>query len=202
MPRNKLLPLVFFCLLLPFAARAQTVLTKTGSRIVDSTYLTIDTLSIVPGTLTLDGLETTDYQVDYLHGGIRILNPEVLGKNFSFSYSCFNFDLKNPVRHRSSDLNIRQKGGYYHQLTPIVPKTEDVFAGDGSHLQSTGSIARGVSIGTNQDFAARSATGGTTARRTATRSASPAGSTPRAAASTSGAGRTPSPRRPSTRSTS
>ena len=152
MPRNKLLPLVFFCLLLPFAARAQTVLTKTGSRIVDSTYLTIDTLSIVPGTLTLDGLETTDYQVDYLHGGIRILNPEVLGKNFSFSYSCFNFDLKNPVRHRSSDLNIRQKGSYYHQLTPIVPKTEDVFAGDGSHLQSTGSIARGVSIGTNQDF--------------------------------------------------
>lgn len=152
MPLNKLLSLLFLCLLLPFAVRSQEVLTKTGARTVDSAYLSLDTLSIVPGTLTLVGLEPADYQVDYLHGGLRILNPEVMGKNISFSYSCFNFDLKNPVQHRSEKLNIRQKGSFYHQLTPIVPKTEEVFAGNGAQLQSTGSISRGLSIGTNQDF--------------------------------------------------
>lgn len=152
MPFNKLLPLFFLCLLLPFAVCAQSVLTKTGSRTVDSVYLSLDTLSIVPGTLTLDGLEQSDYQVDYLHGGLRIVNQEAMGRIISFSYSCFNFDLENPVRHRSEALNIRQKGSFYHKMTPIVPKTEDVFNGEGTHLLSTGSISRGVSIGTNQDF--------------------------------------------------
>ena len=115
MPLNKLLSLLFLCLLLPFAVRSQEVLTKTGARTVDSAYLSLDTLSIVPGTLTLVGLEPADYQVDYLHGGLRILNPEVMGKNISFSYSCFNFDLKNPVQHRSEKLNIKQKGSFFYE---------------------------------------------------------------------------------------
>lgn len=153
MSRIKVLLLtIVACIGLCHMLLAQGTLTKTGDRTVDSTYLKLDALSIVPGTFTLSGIDSADYQVDYLNGGLRILNPKVLGQNITYSYSCFNFDLKNPVRHRSSDLNIRQRGSIYHQMTPIVPKTEDVFAGDGSHLQSTGSISRGVSIGTNQDF--------------------------------------------------
>ncbi len=152
MPRIKVLLPLIACLMLASALAAQESLKKTGSRTIDSTFLKLDSLSIVPGTFVLDGLDSVDYQVDYLNGGIRILNPQTMGKTVSYSYDCFSFDLKNPVQHRSESLNIRQKGSIYHQMTPIVPKTEDFFAQNASSLQSTGSIARGVSIGTNQDF--------------------------------------------------
>ncbi len=153
MPRIKVLLLtISACIGLSHALLAQGTLKKTGSRTVDSTFLVLDSLSIVPGTFVLDGLDSADYQVDYLNGGLRILNPEALGKSISYSYSCFSFNLKEPVQHRSQSLNIKQKGSVYHQMTPIVPKTEDFFANNASSLQSTGSISRGVSIGTNQDF--------------------------------------------------
>ena len=153
MPQTKALLLSFLCILLSFAAFSQTgVLQKTGTHAIDSSYISLDTLSIVPGSFVLDGIDSADYQVDYLNGGLRITNPEALGKSITYSYSCFSFNLKEPVQHRSQSLNIRQRGSIYHQMTPIVPKTEDVFAGSGSQLQSTGSISRGVSIGTNQDF--------------------------------------------------
>lgn len=152
MPRIKVLLPLFACLMLASSLAAQESLKKTGSCAVDSTFLKLDSLSIVPGTFVLDGLDSADYQVDYLNGGIRILNPQAMGKMVSYSYDCFSFDLKNPVQHRSESLNIRQKGSFYHQMTPIVPKTEDFFAQNASSLQSTGSISRGVSIGTNQDF--------------------------------------------------
>jgi hypothetical protein len=152
MLRIKALLLFFAFLMLVSALAAQGSLKKSGSCTVDSTYLKLDTLSIVPGTFVLEGLDGEDYQVDYLNGGIRILNQQALGKTVSYSYNCFSFDLKNPVQHRSEALNIRQKGSIYHQMTPIVPKTEDFFANNASSLQSTGSISRGVSIGTNQDF--------------------------------------------------
>lgn len=152
MPRIKVLLPLFACLMLASSLAAQGSLKKIGSRTVDSTYLSLDSLTIVPGTLVLVGLDSADYQVDYLNGGIRILNPQAMGKTVSYSYDCFSFDLKNPVQHRSENLHIKQKGSIYHQMTPIVPKTEDFFAQNATSLQSTGSIARGVSIGTNQDF--------------------------------------------------
>ena len=153
MPQVKALSLSFLCLLLSFAAFPQTgTLQKSGTRVIDSSYIDLDTLSIVPGSFYVDGIDSGDYRVDYLHGGIHILNPSVMGKTMTFRYACFSFNLTTPVQHRSESLNIRQKGSIYHTMTPIVPKTEDVFAGSGTQLQSTGSISRGVSIGTNQDF--------------------------------------------------
>lgn len=152
MLKNKALLLSFLCLLLTLASHAQGVLTKIGSRTLDSTYITLDTLSIVPGSFTIDGIDSADYQVDYLNGGLRVLNPKALGNNISYSYSCFSFNLKAPVQHRSESLNLKQRGSIYHQMTPITAKTEDIFAEASSDLHSTGSISRGVSIGTNQDF--------------------------------------------------
>ena len=153
MPQLKALFLSLLCLALSFAAFSQTgTLQKSGTRAIDSSYIALDTLSIVPGSFYVDGIDSGDYRVDYLHGGIHILNPSVMGKTMTFRYACFSFNLTTPVQHRSESLNIRQKGGIYHTMTPIVPKTEDVFAGSGTQLQSTGSISRGVSIGTNQDF--------------------------------------------------
>ena len=153
MPQLKALFLSLLCLALSFAAFSQTgTLQKSGTRAIDSSYIALDTLSIVPGSFYVDGIDSGDYRVDYLHGGIHILNPSVMGKTMTFRYACFSFNLTIPVQHRSESLNIRQKGSIYHTMTPIVPKTEDVFAGSGTQLQSTGSISRGVSIGTNQDF--------------------------------------------------
>ena len=153
MPQLKALFLSLLCLALSFAAFSQTgTLQKSGTRVIDSSYIDLDTLSIVPGSFYVDGIDSGDYRVDYLHGGIHILNPSVMGKTMTFRYACFSFNLTIPVQHRSESLNIRQKGSIYHTMTPIVPKTEDVFAGSGTQLQSTGSISRGVSIGTNQDF--------------------------------------------------
>lgn len=153
MPQVKALSLSFLCLLLSFAAFPQTgTLQKSGTRVIDSSYIALDTLSIVPGSFYVDGIDSGDYRVDYLHGGVHILNPSVKGKTMTFRYACFSFDLTTPVQHRSESLNIRQKGSIYHTMTPIVPKTEDVFTSGGTQLQSTGSISRGVSIGTNQDF--------------------------------------------------
>ena len=149
---NVLLLTLTACLGLNYTLWAQETLKKTGSQTVDSTYISLDTLSIVPGTLVIAGLDSGDYRVDYLNGGLQILKPQALGKTFEYSYSCFNFNLKQPVQHRPSSLNIKQRGSIYHQMTPIVPKTEDIFANNAAQLISTGSIARGVSIGTNQDF--------------------------------------------------
>jgi len=80
MPRIKVLLPLFACLMLASSLAAQGGLKKTGSKTVDSTYLSLDSLTIVPGTFVLVGLDSADYQVDYLNGGIRILNPQAMGK--------------------------------------------------------------------------------------------------------------------------
>lgn len=145
--------LLVILLLIPIGVLAQT-LDLVRSRVckIDSSSIQIDSLSIIPNTFVLMGLDSSDYHVDYLNAVVHVDNPDLTGLSFNCSYRCFSFNLLHPVRHRSSDLNIRQRGSIYHRMNPITPPAKDIFASDANRLIGTGSIARGVSIGTNQNF--------------------------------------------------
>lgn len=153
MSKCKAALLLFSCFLLSFSAWAQSTNgTKKGSVVIDSMTITLDTFSIIPNTFVLEGLDSADYQVDFLNATIHVLNKKALGQRIDYSYRSFGMNLLQPRQHRSQNLNYRQRSSIYQQMTPIVPKTEEFFSGNASRLQSTGSISRGVTIGTNQDF--------------------------------------------------
>lgn len=154
---NKPLPiriLLFCCCFgVALAALAQSSPPpRSGSLQINSYIIKLDTLPIVPNSLSISGIDADDYELDFLNATLRILDSSVIDRNIQYKYNCFSFNPLDTVQHRSTSLNVRQRGSMYHQLSPIVPKTEDVFANDNSSLIGTGSIARGMSIGTNQDF--------------------------------------------------
>lgn len=154
---NRSLPIriFLFCCCLGFALSAwaqSPQLYRSGSLHINSVFIHLDTLPIIPNTLSINGIESDDYELDFLNATIHILDTSVLDRNISYKYQCFSFNPAKHVQHRPSSLNVRQRGSMYHQLTPIVPKTEDVFANDNSSIIGTGSISRGMNIGTNQDF--------------------------------------------------
>lgn len=145
--------LLVFCLLAPFLVLAQHNKQQDSSyRSIDTLVIQLDTLSIIPNTFTLTGIDSNDYHVDYLNGILYIDNPDLLGRKYQCHYQTFTFNLLKPKHHRTSSVIIHQQGSMYHQMSPIQSQTEDIFSNSGTSVQGTGSIARGVSIGTNQDF--------------------------------------------------
>lgn len=153
MSKSKAVLLLFTCFLLSFSALAQLPNgIRKGTVVLDSMTVSIDSFSIIPNTFVLDGLDSVDYEVDFLNAKIRLLNEKALGQRVEYAYRSFGMNLLHPQQHRSQTLNYRQRGSIYQSMTPIVPKTEELFANNASSLQSTGSISRGVVIGTNQDF--------------------------------------------------
>ena len=125
---------------------------RSGSHVIDSLVLRLDTFSIVPGTFSLQGLETSDFRLDYSTATLHLRDSSLIGRSFTYSYNVFNADFSKPFSHKSTTQILPRfvKDPTSHELVPLyVPSDDRLFDSD---LQGTGSVSRSVSVGNNQNF--------------------------------------------------
>lgn len=123
-----------------------------ATRQVDSTVIVLDSLSIMPGTLSLTGLDTADYFIDYPTATLHLKDPSKIGGTITYTYRSMLRDLTRPVTHKPTDLILPHfvDDPTQRHLAPItVSTTNTLFDSD---LQGNGSISRSISVGNNQDF--------------------------------------------------
>ena len=75
-----------------------------GTIRLDSTSVVLDSLSIMPGSLSLSGLDTADYTIDYPTATLHLKNPAKVGSTVTYTYRSMLRDLSRPVSHKSPDL--------------------------------------------------------------------------------------------------
>ncbi len=122
------------------------------SCVADSLELHFDTLSIVPGTFTVQGLDASDYRLDYTNAVLRLADSSFLGRPILLKYKVFPMDLSKPVAHKSTDMILPRfvQDPTARDLVPLsLPSDDRLFDSD---LQGTGSVSRSVSVGNNQNF--------------------------------------------------
>ena len=125
-----------------------------------SDTIVIDTLSLVPGTVTLlsakgEAMDTTSYKTDYPKGEIIFFNRKTTNGSYldsiTVQYRVFPFLFTKEIRHKDVSLIRPDLYGNHDIFTynPVKLSSGDVFKTDG--LDKSGSISRGVSFGNNQD---------------------------------------------------
>jgi hypothetical protein len=116
----------------------------------------IDSLSCYPNSFQIIGIEQEDYSFDWITSTLRIVNENVYGKTVFFTFQTFSINFSQKHQRKSTDL-IFQKGMVYRPPSTSIAANSWLTGEDGTPLYATGSIARGVTIGTNQDFVLNSA---------------------------------------------
>jgi hypothetical protein len=146
--------ILFFLAFLPLAVFAQNQ--KSGSWVIDTSFYQVDLLSCYPNSFQITGIEQDDYTFDWITSTLRIINEKVYGNTIFFTYKTFSINFSQKHQRKSTDL-IFQKGAVYSPPTTSMLANSWLTGEDGTPLYATGSIARGVTIGTNQDFVLNSA---------------------------------------------
>lgn len=123
---------------------------RIGGKAIDSNSIHIDSLSILPNSFSLIGLDENQYIIDYISATIHILDSNAIGKSISYRYRVFSMDFSQKISHKSTDIILPKSGNYASRIQQISTLSE-VWTDDMT-LQSSGSIARGFSIGNNQDL--------------------------------------------------
>jgi hypothetical protein len=156
--KTKLL-FVFLCILF-FGfddANGQSVSNRhTRELILDADTIVLDTLSLVRGSLALQGIDSNDYTTDYINGRIMLLNPSVKGKTVQVTYRTYPFRLNRTWENKPLSLIEKR---LYDPVNPFsIPEPsspmDDLFSDAG--LTTYGSISRGISIGNAQDMVVNS----------------------------------------------
>ena len=145
---------IFLLVFLPFAVCAQQQ--KSGSWTIDTSTYQIDALSCYPNSFQLTGIDEDDYSFDWITSTLHIHNVNVYGKTVFFTFKTFSINFSQKHQRKSTDL-IFKRGMTYRPPMMSLPASSWLTGEDGSPLYATGSIARGVTIGTNQDFVLNSA---------------------------------------------
>jgi len=145
---------LFFLAFLPLAVFAQNQ--KSGSWTIDTSVYQIDTLSCYPNSFQITGIEPEDFCFDWVTSTLRIINENVYGKTVFFTFQTFSINFSQKYQRKTTDL-IFQKGMVYRPPETPTSANSWLSGENGTPLYATGSIARGVTIGTNQDFVLNSA---------------------------------------------
>jgi hypothetical protein len=123
---------------------------------IDSDTVVLDTLSLVFGSVSVNGIEEKDYTVDYLNGHLIIQNLEQKGKIITVFFRSYPYKLNKETKNKS--LSIIEKRLYepvnpFSVLEPTSPM-DALFSN--TNLNSSGSLSRGISIGNSQDMVVNS----------------------------------------------
>lgn len=113
--------------------------------------LVLDSLSIVPGSLSIEGLDTTLYFFDPLKSRLVFLHPEQIRDSVKIEYRRFPVSFHQPYFHKDPALiekNVilgSNKGFQYNANT-----TNGQFI-DFNTIDYSGTYGRSLSVGNNQD---------------------------------------------------
>jgi hypothetical protein len=157
--------LLLSCFFLPHKGDAQT-LTNQRKRAVfiskKADTLRIDTLSIIPGTLSLAirylELDSTEYTVLPEDGEV-VLNRAKLDKlgfnvdSLTCTYKVFPYLFSKTLQHKDNSIVhpilYNNEEGYMYQVGPTSTSNDPFDLGT---LSKSGSISRGISFGNNQNL--------------------------------------------------
>ena len=152
--RNARLILLALCMSLVYSAFGQSFdHVRVGSCTLQSARIKLDSLSIRPGTFHINGVDTTQYRLDYITATLYLVDSSLLDKTVSYQYQVFDLDFTKPVSHRSTSLIEPSPRNFQPLVTPL--STFSDFQSD--ELITSGFVSRGVTIGNNQDLALNSA---------------------------------------------
>lgn len=158
-------PIVYITLVMLLPGMTATAQNLSNLRMktlaLTSDTITLDSLSIVPGTFLLQGpdgrfADTSLYTVDPVHSllfpSASLLNDSL---NYKASYRVFPFNFGKQYQHKKLSLLEPDEEG---MVNPFVYDQQrqgtDIFKTDG--LSKNGSISRGVSFGNSQDVVVNS----------------------------------------------
>ena len=118
----------------------------------------VDTFSINPRTFKIydknnNQLDPSEYKLNSITG--EILFNKIFNDSLTFIYHPFYFNLKNEYFKHDIKLN---RPTDYSEYNPIYvsSKNETNNQFEGTSLNKTGSISRGLIVGNNQDFSLNS----------------------------------------------
>ncbi|PKP21416.1 MAG: hypothetical protein CVU04_01705, partial [Bacteroidetes bacterium HGW-Bacteroidetes-20] len=60
---------------------------------IDSSVIKLDTLSIIPGSLIIEDVNPTQYQLNCIDATIHILDSNLMGKNMFCTYKVIDIDF-------------------------------------------------------------------------------------------------------------
>jgi len=141
------------------SALAQSQDNRLVKRILfDRDTIHLDSLSIVPGSLTLwnDSAQVslTDYTFDPYHALI-IRNAATPTDSLTARFRVMPLQLAGPFRHKDPAHLVRQSGDREDPFKYVPEKgAQDVFGSSG--MNKSGSISRGILFGNNQDLSVNS----------------------------------------------
>ncbi len=122
------------------------------------TSVTLDTLSIIPGSFEIFGPDSVElnrlfYSLDAVNALLNLSIPEYWhDEKIWVSYRVFPYHLGKPVSHKDKSLMHRPGLGeeIIHHKAPSTRRDEGIFDFEG--LSSSGNITRGISVGNRQDM--------------------------------------------------
>ncbi len=124
--------------------------------LLKSDTLFIDSLSLVPHSLIIEGIDDSDYKIDEVKGMFILKNKNLIGETINCTYRTYPVSLQQPIKHK--DINIIEKN-LYDPINPLmIPDkiTENNLDLSDATLMSSGSLSRRVVIGNNQDMGLQS----------------------------------------------
>ncbi|MDR2408586.1 MAG: hypothetical protein LBE13_10825, partial [Bacteroidales bacterium] len=123
---------------------------------IDADTIVLDTLSLVWGSVSVNGMDEKDYLVDHINGRIIIQNADVLGRTITVFFRTYPYRLNRELKNKS--LSIIEKRLYdpvnpfsvIEAISPIETLLSD------ANLNTYGSISRGISVGNAQNMVVNS----------------------------------------------
>ncbi len=128
---------------------------------VNEDTVKIDSLSIIPGSVTLKNnlgkvMDTASYRVDYPKALLIIKNKKLNKKKFKISYKVFPYYFPKKFYHKKPAVpgTVAKNKPFLYNYRPSKDDEDDMFNFEG--LQKSGSISRGISFGNSQDLSVNS----------------------------------------------
>lgn len=149
----KRIPIVFLlCLWMGVSSAQEHAFVRQRVIAFPEDTLRIDTLSIVPGSLLINGLapDTRAWYIDYAGSRISAPRSKSLKDSIRISYRVLPFDFTKSRFHKDPSKVARNEQGILNPfLLPVEEEPNTLFKFGG--LNKSGSISRGISMGNNQD---------------------------------------------------
>ena len=151
MSYKRLWLLIFFVLFLTDIHGQGISNQRFGTKVLDSIVVKLDTLSILPNSFSITGLEKNDYTLDCLSATLYLHNPELINTTITYSYRVFFIDFEEKIFRKDKSLLFPKTQTYTPQVIPISAY-QQFMKQEETQLLSTGSISRGFVVGNNQDL--------------------------------------------------
>ena len=121
---------------------------RVKSCLADALILKLDTLSIVPNSFSISGVDTSQYRLDPIAAKLYLRDSTLLGQMLVCQYTVYRLDFSAPVRHRPLS-QVESAGGRLIPVASSPHSPTELY--DDTQLSTSGQVSRGITIGNNQD---------------------------------------------------